>query len=79
MTTHHLSGSGLDELLPAMTYRELMQSLEMVVQRPNRSMIPYLVSALREQAPFLNGQMVLFEIMRSAHCLADEPMTSPPD
>ena len=79
MTTHHLSGSSLDELLPAMTYRELMRSLEMVVQRPNRSMIPYLVSALREQAPFLNGQMILFEILRSAHCLADAPIAFPPD
>lgn len=74
MTTLHSSPTGLDDFLPAMTYRELAQSLEMVAQRPHRSMIPYLVSALREQAPFLNGQMILFEIMRSAHCLADEPL-----
>lgn len=63
-----------DDLLPQLTYRDLWQGLESIAQAENREMVPYLVSALREQAPFLTGQMVLFEILRSANCLADEPL-----
>jgi hypothetical protein len=42
-------------------------------------MIPYLVSGLREQAPYLTGQMTMFEIVRSANCLADIGTPSMPD
>lgn len=63
-----------DELLPPLTYRDLSLGLESIAQARNLGMVPYLVSALREQAPFLTGQMVLFEILRSANCLADEPL-----
>ncbi len=74
MTARSSKVPSLDDPLPTMTYRELSESLARVAQKQNRIMVPYLVSALREQAPFLTGQMVLFEILRSANCLADEPL-----
>jgi len=78
MTATRTTSSTLDDPLPAMTYRELFESLEMVAQGGNRAMVPYLVSALREQAPFLTARMVLFEILRSANCLADQPLKASP-
>ncbi|WP_428152722.1 hypothetical protein [Brevundimonas sp.] len=65
-------GHDLDALLPTMTYRDLELALGQVsVGDRHRRMIPYLVSALQEQSKFLTGQMVMFEILRSANCLAD--------
>ncbi len=62
----------LDESLPAMSYRDLLEGLGMIAAGPkHRSMAPYLVSALRDQSPFLTGQMTMFEILRTANCLAD--------
>ena len=78
MTATRTTSSTLDDPIPAMTYRELFESLEMVAQGGNRAMVPYLVSALREQAPFLTARMVLFEILRSANCLADQPLKASP-
>ena len=63
------------DLLPQLTYRDLWLGLESISHGRNLGMIPYLVSALREQVPYLTGKMVLFEILRSANCLADEPLT----
>jgi|GEM_PF-6365426 len=69
-TTHQ--GPDLDALLPAMSYRDLELALHQVtVGDRHRRMIPYLVSALQEQSPFLTAQLVMFEILRSANCLAD--------
>lgn len=69
------SGS-LDLPLPTMTYRDLSEALTRVALGPShRSMVPYLVSALQEQSPFLTGQLMMFEILRAANCLAD---TGPP-
>ena len=66
------SGRSLDEPMPGLTYRDLSVALGLIASGPDhRAMIPYLVSALHEQAPFLNGQMTLFEILRAANCLAD--------
>lgn len=65
-------GYDLDALLPAMTFRDLQLALgQVAVGSRHRRMIPYLVSALQEQAKFLTGQMAMFEILRSANCLAD--------
>ena len=65
-------GSDLDAFLPAMTYRDLELALgQVTVGDRHRRMIPYLVSALQEQSRFLTGQLVMFEILRSANCLAD--------
>lgn len=62
----------LDEPLPFMSYRDLLDGLGMVARgTKHRSMAPYLVSALHDQAPFLTGRMTMFEILRSANCLAD--------
>lgn len=65
-------GYDLDALLPPMTYRDLQLALGQVsVGEKHRRMIPYLASALQEQAKYLTGQLVMFEILRSANCLAD--------
>lgn len=62
----------LGELLPPMTYGDLNDALQLVALRTeHRVMVPYLVSALRQQAPFLTGQMTMFEILRTGNCLAD--------
>lgn len=63
----------MEEPLPTMTFEDVARGLERVASAGNRPMIPYLVSALHQQAPFLSGQMILFEILRSANCVADEP------
>ncbi len=61
-----------EEFLPPMTYGDLNDALHLVTSRDeHRLMVPYLVSALRQQAPFLTGQMAMFEILRTANCLAD--------
>lgn len=61
-----------EELLPPMTYGDLHDALHLVTSRDElQVMVPYLVSALRQQAPFLTGQMAMFEILRTANCLAD--------
>lgn len=61
-----------EEFLPPMTYRDLNDALHLVTSRNDyKVMVPYLVSALRQQAPFLTGQMAMFEILRTANCLAD--------
>lgn len=71
LTTRDMTRS-LDEPMPIMTYRDLTVALGMVVNgSQHEAMIPYLVSALREQAPYLTGQLTMFEIVRSANCLAD--------
>jgi hypothetical protein len=36
-----------------------------------RVMIPYLVSSLQKQAPFLNGEMLLKEIVSTVACVSD--------
>lgn len=41
-----------EDLLPRLTYQDLWLGLESISQARNRGMIPYLVSALREQAPY---------------------------
>lgn len=65
-------GPDLDAYLPAMTYRDLDLALRQVaVGERHHRMIPYLVSALQEQSRFLTGQLAMFEILRSANCLAD--------
>ena len=62
----------LDRPLPSMTYRDLSEALMQVASGPaHRAMVPYLISALQEQSPFLTGRLVMFEILRSANCLAD--------
>ncbi len=64
----------LDETLPTMTFRDFQEALELVASgREHRRMVPFLVSALQQQAPFLDGQMLMFEILCSAACLADLP------
>lgn len=67
----------LEEPLPAMTYGDLATALEQIsASETHRTMVPYLVSALRRQAPYLTGQLAMFEILRSANCLADIPILS---
>ncbi len=67
--------TSLDDPLPPMTYRDFSQALELVASgRKHRNMVPFLVSALQQQAPFLNGQTLMFEILSSASCLADLPL-----
>lgn len=67
----------LSDLLPPMSYRDLATALEQVAASEiHKDMVPHLVSALRRQAPFLTGQMALFEILRSGNCLADVPVGS---
>ena len=62
----------LDEAITGLTYRDLSAALGQIASGPDhRAMIPYLVSALHEQAPYLTGQMTMLEILRSANCLAD--------
>lgn len=62
----------LQDTLPAMTYQDLSLALEMVAAGADHlSLIPHLVSGLRQQAPFLTGRMVMFEILRAANCLAE--------
>lgn len=64
--------------LPPMTYGDLHDALQLVAAREeHRAMIPYLVSALRQQAPFLTGQLTLFEILRTANCMADVQAVRP--
>ena len=66
----------LDESLPTMTYRDLIAGLESEASGDrHRAMIPFLISALQEQAPFLTGQLAVFEILRSGNCLADPNAT----
>lgn len=70
----------LDDAMPSLTYRDLTVALGLIASGPDhRAMIPYLVSGLREQAPYLTGQMTMFEIVRSANCLADIGTASLPD
>ena len=70
----------LDDAIPSLTYRDLTVALGLIASGPDhRAMIPYLVSGLREQAPYLTGQMTMFEIVRSANCLADIGTASLPD
>ena len=70
----------LDDAMPGLTYRDLSVALGLIASGPDhRAMIPFLVSALREQAPYLTGQMTMFEILRSANCLADIAVKGPPD
>lgn len=66
--------ASLDETLPQMSFRDFQEALELVASgREHRRMVPFLVSALQQQAPFLNGPMLMFEILCSAACLADLP------
>ncbi|MBB5746170.1 hypothetical protein [Brevundimonas variabilis] len=79
MTTRETARS-LDDAMPGLTYRDLSVALGLIASGPDhRAMIPYLVSALREQAPYLTGQMTMFEILRSANCLADIGSQGTPD
>jgi hypothetical protein len=72
------SALSLEESLPPMTYRDLQEALALVaIGERHAQMVPYLVSALREQAPFLNSQMILFEILRSGNCVADIGLARP--
>lgn len=76
MTTTDYSRSQIspDDLMPPMTYGDFQKALELVASgRTHRNMIPFLVSALQQQAPFLSGQMLMFEILCSASCLSDLP------
>lgn len=71
-TTTNPQRQSIDAALPTMTYRDLEQALHFIaVGDRHRKMIPYLISALQHQAPFLTGQLAMFEILRSANCLAD--------
>jgi hypothetical protein len=64
----------LDEPMPPLSFRDFQEALELVASgREHRRMVPFLVSALQQQAPFLNGRMLMFEILCSAACLADLP------
>lgn len=68
----------LDESLPPMTYRDLAEALEQVsANETHLKMVPYLVSGLHRQSPFLTGQMAIFEILRAGNCLADDPLDAP--
>ena len=79
-TTMRDTARSLDDVMPSLTYRDLTTALGLIASGPDhRAMIPYLVSALREQAPYLTGQMTMFEIVRSANCLADIRSPSLPD
>ena len=63
------------EYLPPMTYADFEAALQLVASdRQHRVMVPFLVSGLRKQAPFMNGQAMMLEILCSAACLADLPM-----
>jgi len=63
-----------DDLLPPMTYRDFLAALERVASgRRHQKMAPFLVSALQQQAPFLTGEMLMFEILCSGSCMADQP------
>lgn len=71
-TTRIFAPEPQEEFLPPMTYGDLHDALHRVTSREDhRVMVPYLVSALRQQAPFLTGQMAMFEILRTGNCLAD--------
>ena len=73
-TTNTRRQTSMEELMPPMTYADFQQALELVASgRKHRNMIPFLVSALQQQAPFLTGQMLMFEILCSASCLSDLP------
>lgn len=37
-----------------------------------RVMVPYLVSSLQKQAPFLNSEMLLKEIISTVACVSDQ-------
>lgn len=64
----------LDDLMPPMTYRDFQAALERIASgRRHRNMAPFLVSALQQQAPFLNGEAMMFEILCSGSCMADQP------
>ncbi len=63
------------DLLPPMTYADFEAALLALASgRQHRNLVPFLVSALRKQAPYLNGQALMFEILASGSCLADLPM-----
>ena len=68
--------------IPALSWSDLEEALDLVASTPvHRIMIPYLVSGLQRQAPFLTPRLILFEILRAGNCLADEPQakgTGPP-
>lgn len=65
-------GSFLETALPPMTYGDLTRALEKIASgEQHRLMIPYLVSALWQQSPYLSGELAMFEIVASANCLAD--------
>ncbi len=73
-TTQIRSQPSPEDLMPPMTYGDFQKALELVASgRTHRNMIPFLVSALQQQAPFLSGQMLMFEILCSASCLSDLP------
>nr|WP_315050446.1 hypothetical protein [uncultured Brevundimonas sp.] len=58
-----------------MPYAHVEAALPLVASdRQHRVMVPFLVSGLRKQAPFMNGQAMMLEILCSAACLADLPM-----
>ncbi len=62
------------DLLPPMTYQDFTNALGLVASgKKHKTMVPFLVSALRQQAPFMTGEMLMFEILCSASCLADLP------
>lgn len=63
------------DLLPPITFADFEAALEeLAMERQHKAMIPFLVSALKKQAPFLTGRTIMFEILCSAICLADLPL-----
>lgn len=70
----------LDRELPPMTYRNLFWALEQVAtEKTHQALIPHLVSGLWRHSPFLTGQMLMFEIVRTGNCVADVALPTRPD
>lgn len=72
--TANTTTAAADTLMPPMTFGDFENALRLVAAgRRHTLMVPFLVSALSKQAPFLNGEALMVEILSSAVCLADLP------
>ena len=55
------------------SWERLAQELERLAPaETQRAMIPYLVSSLQKQAPFMNGELLLREIVSTVACVSDQ-------
>ena len=55
------------------TWDQLMRELDrLAVGDTQQAMVPYLVSSLQKQQPFMNSELLLHEIVSTVACVSDQ-------